>query len=100
MMIYKYWEAMLVSYLATRVTVLPFTNVETLVKNSNYKIVVNPGSLSEDIFRYATNPFWNEAWTSRIEPYLGSYDGNSNDRMNYILNDASAALYTDETNTK
>ena len=35
-MMYWHWEAMLISYLATRVVVLPFTNIPELVANSQF----------------------------------------------------------------
>ena len=38
MIIYYYWEAMLISYLAVRKTQLPFTTLEELAENSNYKV--------------------------------------------------------------
>ena len=38
MMIYFYWEAMLISYLAVRKPKLPFTTLEELSENSNYKV--------------------------------------------------------------
>ena len=38
MIIYYYWEAMLISYLAVRKTQLPFTTLEELSVNSKYKV--------------------------------------------------------------
>ena len=64
---------MLVSYLATRVTTLPFINIETLVLNTDYKIALIPGTIYEDTFRYVKNPIWIEAFKTRIEPYLDEY---------------------------
>ena len=48
---YLHWEAMLISYLATRVTVLPFNGVPDLVRKSQFRIIVTPGSSYEDDFK-------------------------------------------------
>ncbi len=88
------------SYLTISVTVLPFTSVDTLVTNSPYKIIVNPGSLAEAVFRDASDSVWKEAWRARVEPFLDSYEGNSNDRIQYLLSDPVSALYTDTVNTE
>ena len=37
-LIYWYWEAMVISYLAVRTTELPIVTLEDLVKNSNLKV--------------------------------------------------------------
>ncbi len=94
-MLYKHWEAMLVSYLATRVIVLPFTNIETLVKDSNYRISTNPGSLIVDKFRNAIDPVWKEAWTDRMEPYLDTYEGSVPELINLVLTVPEMSLYAD-----
>ena len=67
------WEAMLVTYLATRFTVLPFDGIATLVKNSNFKIAVAPGTSQNDAFKLSTDPLWMEAWQERIEPFQEGY---------------------------
>ena len=38
MVIFYYWEAMLISYLAVRKTQLPFSTLEELAENSKYKV--------------------------------------------------------------
>ena len=50
---YLHWEAMLISYLATRVTVLPFNNVPELISKTKFRIVLTPGSSYEDDFKTA-----------------------------------------------
>jgi hypothetical protein len=42
-MIYWHWEAMLISYLATRVIVLPFNSIPELLDKSDFLIALNPG---------------------------------------------------------
>ena len=46
-LLYWHWEAMLISYLATRVIVLPFDGISSLVENSDFKIGLSPGSSYE-----------------------------------------------------
>ncbi len=86
---------MLVSYLATRVIVLPFTNVDTLVKDSSYRMSTNPGSLIVDKFRYATDPVWKEAWVDRMEPSIGSYEGDLASLLQFLMAESEMSLYTD-----
>ena len=73
LLLYIMWEAMLVTYLATRFTVLPFDGIATLVKNSNFKIAVSPGTSQNDAFKLSTDPLWKEAWQQRIEPFQEGY---------------------------
>ena len=72
-LIYYYWEAMLVSYLAARIIVLPFTGIETLMADSEYLIAVWPGTYSQDVFESSIDPVWQKAWTERMEPYMDDY---------------------------
>lgn len=71
--IFWHWEAMLISYLATRVISLPFTDLEGLIKNSDFKITLTPGSSYADSYKFSQNPLWQEAWKTRIEPYIDTY---------------------------
>ncbi len=95
MLTYYYWEAMLISYLSTRVILLPFTNVEELVMFTNYKILVPPGTISEDKFKYDTRSLWMKAWTDRVQPYLLPSDVNTADIIKHIMSDPNAAIYSD-----
>ncbi len=85
---------MLVSYLAIRVTALPFTNIETLVMNTNYKIALVPGTVYEDTFRYASSPVWMEAFKTRVEPYLNEYY-NYPDIIDLALERSDFAVWND-----
>ena len=71
-LLYWHWEAMLISYLATRVIVLPFDGVPGLL-TTPFQIALNPGSSYEDAFKTSQDPFWQEAWNERIKPYLDDY---------------------------
>ncbi len=73
MFTYWHWEAMLISYLATRVIVLPFNDLRGLVEESDFRIALIPGSSYEDAFKTSTNPLWQRAWTEKLEPYLEEY---------------------------
>ena len=92
-LLYWHWEAMLISYLATRVIVLPFKNIEELVKTTSFKIALNPGTSYEDAFKYSTEPSWQEAYKYRIEPYLDNYHGHAANMIKFPKGDASIALY-------
>ena len=95
LLLYWHWEAMLISYLATRKILLPFNNVEELVKTSNYKIAINHGTTQEDVFKYSSDEWWQKAWNKRIEPYLQNYAGvkKFQDMMKFPMEDSKIALY-------
>ena len=85
--LYWHWEAMLISYLATRVITLPFDGIETLLAQSDFNIALNPGTSYEDSFKISTDPVWQAAWIGRIQPYLEEYIpmfGEKNTLKNYI----------------
>ena len=67
---YYYWEAMLVSYLSARFIVMPFNSIPELITNTDYKIVVLPGSSMMESFKQSNNFYWQEAWKNRIEPNI------------------------------
>ena len=81
---YWHWEAMLISYLTTRVIVLPFDGVAGLL-NTPFQIALNPGSSYEDAFKTSTDPTWQEAWTDRIQPYLDDYRPYAGNQSQYVL---------------
>ena len=91
--LYYHWEAMLISYLATRKIVLPFNNMEELIDKTSFKIAVMPGTSYEDTFKYATERAWKTAWTKRIEPFLSNYKDNNGNMIQYPANDPNIALY-------
>ena len=72
-LLYLQWEAMLISYLATRVLNIPFDGIGTLVSESDFKISLIPGSSYEDAFKVSKDPEWQKAWKERLQPYLGDY---------------------------
>jgi hypothetical protein len=76
MIIYWHWEAMLVSYLANRVIVLPFNSLAELSQTSGYRMYLSPGSAEEDSFKLATDPIWQKMWTEKILPYMDEFNAN------------------------
>ena len=74
-MIFWHWEAMLISYLATRVIILPFIDIPDLVSNTEFRIILTPGSSSEDAFKTSTDANWQVAWTDRVQPHLEEHVG-------------------------
>ena len=95
MLLFWHWENMLISYLATRKIVLPFKSVEELIKMSDFRIALNPGSNAEDSFKFSTNPIWQTAWKERIEPDLQDYFGFYAEMMKFPIENTNIALYDD-----
>ena len=74
-MIFWHWEAMLISYLATRTISLPFKDISDLVVNTQFRIILPPGTRHEDDFKTSTDPIWQAAWTDRVKPHLNEHVG-------------------------
>ena len=83
-MIFWHWEAMLISYLATRTVSLPFKDISDLVVNTQFRIILVPGTSLEDDFKTSTDPIWQAAWTDRVQPHLEEHVG-------YLLSDPKFA---------
>ena len=65
-----HWEAMLISYLATRVVSLPFKDIPELLSNTQYRMIIMPGTSYEDAFKTSPDPIWQAAWIDRVQPNL------------------------------
>ena len=94
--IYYYWEAMLISYLSTRFISLPFTNIRDLVENSDFKIGLLKATSMEDSFKLSTDPIWQKAYSERIKPFFDQFAPfNENlDKLDELaLKDESVAIY-------
>ena len=74
-MMWWHWEAMVISYLAVVVTVLPFKDIPDLVTNTQFRIILNPGTAFEDAFKTSPDPYWKIAWTDRVQPHLEEHAG-------------------------
>ena len=67
------WNANLISYLATTNIQFPFDRLETLLRETDFKIGILPGSAHMDNFALSTKPNYVKAWKERIEPFLDLY---------------------------
>ena len=69
--------------------------MEGLVKTSNYKIAIIPGTNAENVFKYSTDEWWQKAWKERIEPYLQNYAGvkKFQDIMKFPMEDSEIAVF-------
>ena len=93
-MIFWHWEAMLISYLATRVIPLPFKDVSDLVANTQFRILLMPGSAPEDYFKTSPDPIWQTAWTDRVQPHLEEHaDFSWDDFADKMTKDGTSAFY-------
>ena len=68
-LIFWHWEAFLISYLASRVIVLPFYDFFDLVQNSDYRMTMKYEGYPEDIFKFSTDPLFIYAYETKIKPY-------------------------------
>jgi hypothetical protein len=94
LLIYYHWAAMLISYLSTRVITLPFGSILQLVSKTDFRIALLPGTSFMDAFKFSTDPVWQGAFTSRIEPYLDEYEEYKTAGMVGILQyDTETAIY-------
>ena len=94
-MIFWHWEAMLISFLATRVISLPFKDIPDLMTNTQFRIILVPGSSFQDDFETSPDPIWQAAWTDRVQPHLEEHDGFlSQDFAGLLTMDGVSAWYT------
>ena len=99
-MIFWHWEAMLISYLATRVISLPFKDIPDLVTNTKFRIILIPGTSFEDAFKTSTNPTWQTAWNDRVQPHLEEHAGFSQqDFADQLTTDGESAWYNNYLST-
>ena len=82
---YFHWEAMLISYLAQRVTPIPFTNMQELY-DSDYILATAPGTSNYDSFKFG-NELWKKIYKDKLEPIPGA------EWVEYLLMDAKKAVY-------
>ena len=68
----KHWEGMLISYLTTQDTYLPFTELKDLYSKTEYKVVVLPKSAYMQSFQIG-NDLEKAIWKERIEPYMNAF---------------------------
>ena len=96
MLLYFHWEAMLVSYLSTRKTVMPFNSIEELYLNTEFRIALIPSTTFEDNFKYSKDPLWSNLYKERIGPNIDEYKSYENylsDMVHFIRTDFGTAVY-------
>ena len=121
LLIYYHWEAMLVSYLATRFvvfppclkfnilietlknlslftrkTVLPFTDVKNMYSKTPFRLAMIPDTTYVDNFKYSPDPVFQSIYSERIEPHLQEYrdyPDHLSDMIHFINEDPTTALY-------
>ena len=89
---------MLITYLSTRKTTLPFASITELYLHTNFRVVILPNSADEDFFKYSTDPIVQKIYEERIKPYLQEYLDypilSNSDNIPFIKNDSGAAAYS------
>ena len=92
------WEAMLITYLSTRVISLPFDNLQTLLENTDYRIILMPESSFEDVFRQSTDPVRQKAYQENIKPNIELMKTKSSSwvdhAVNMLKNEKNIAIYS------
>ena len=86
---------MLMSYLAMRVTILPFHNMQQLYR-SDYKLTTVPGSAFWDAFKYGDD-LWKRIYRDKLKPFE-EYNkihatSDVNRHINWLLLDVKNAAY-------
>ena len=73
---------------------LPFHDIQDLMSNTEFPIIVPPGTSFEDAFKTARNPDWQAAWIYRVQPYLESNTGLKTEQLVKLLSeDSTLAFY-------
>ena len=89
---------MLITHLTTRKIVMPFTTIEELYYNTNFRISLTPNSAQQDDFAQSKDQLFQKIYEERIKPHLQEYLDypilSSDDAFNLIRNDYKTAVYT------
>ena len=93
LLMFYHWEAMLISYLSTRFTVMPFDNIPDLITNTDFKMTVVSGTSMMDSFKNSEDFYWQQAWKTRIEPNLKEDFKTADDFVQYIIDNEDYAYY-------
>jgi hypothetical protein len=68
LLVWNMWEAMLVSYLSSRRITPPFMNVQTMMDNTDYGLILRPSTFFENAFELSKDPLWQRAYKERYLP--------------------------------
>ena len=92
----KHWEAILISFLAKQTVALPFNNLREFYENTNDRLMIMPGGMIENDFRYSNDTLWQKVFHERIEPHLEevkAYPDFITDMFHFIEKDYHTAIY-------
>ena len=94
-LMYWHWEAMLVSYLSTRKTVLPFTSIAEMYEKTSFRLALRPQTTYHNNFRYTTDALFRKVYHDRVKPYVMEYSQLSTlkDFTELITNESDIAFY-------
>ena len=102
-LIFYLWEAMLVTYLSTRKTIMPFNTLEEMYLNTNFRLALIPNTAYEDAFKYSSDPMIQTIYEERIKPHLQEYldyPNHNSDLSHFIRNDLGTAIYNSVESTR
>ena len=89
-----HWLAMLLSYLAMRVTRMPFNNIQELY-DSTFVLITRPGSSFWDAFRFG-DELWQKIYKEKLEPfqdYIKLHTNTKENQVKWLLLGNENALY-------
>ena len=76
---------------------MPFTSIEELYYNTNFRISLVPNAAHEDDFARSVNPIFQKIYEDRIKPHRKEYLNypilSVKDTINFIRNDYKTAVY-------
>ncbi len=64
-----------------------------LVSSTDFKIALTPGSSYADAYRLSPDPLWQNAWNTRIHPFIDTYPQPGHELVDKIIADSDYALY-------
>ena len=75
---------------------LPFSSMDDLYKNTQFRVAVMPDTTMMDNFKFSTDPLWKAIYDERIEPNVEeyrNYPDHTTDMMYFIRDDMATALF-------
>ena len=90
--IYSHYQGNLISYVTLREPVVHIENLEGVLKQPGFQLIVQSGSAEEDYFKLATDWPNNEIWTRTMEDNKDAFV-TSSEMNNVLLNDENKVLF-------
>ena len=74
---------------------MPFTTIEDMYQNTDFRLALVPSTTYEDNFKYSPDPLWQTIYKERLEPHLAEYDGSVSvtDMVDFIRDDFATAVF-------